>query len=273
MMRDNIKAVMVLVNTVFLSVLLLAGLSRADAASFDCKKASAAIEDQICRTPKLSALDDELAEVYREALKLVSTPSAFKKTQQKWIKKERNASGNSGDIEAAYLARIEEIRLDPEVKKKLFAQSVPPARIFGRYSETEPLCFNPKDGADEYDCAHGDVENYIDLRPGPGNAVIVKGELWFFNGHQCGPFEGIGEWVNGILRFPQLQEENRCVLLLRFSDGKVITEDPASLCKQALLCGANAGLHNIVLPKVTSDAKGKKADNKGRKREIPGRNN
>lgn len=143
---------------------------------------------------------------------------------------------------------------------------MPPASIFGRYSETEPLCFNPKDGADEYDCAHGDVENYIDLRPGPGNAVIVKGELWFLNGHQCGPFEGRAEWINGVLRLPQLEEENRCVLLLRFKDDKIFTEDPASLCKQAFLCGANAGFHNIELPKINVARKDTKTDNKGGKK-------
>ncbi len=155
--------------------------------------------------------------------------------------------------------------LDQKVRKKLFASTAPPASIFGRYSETEPLCFNAKDGSDEYDCTDKEAESYFDIRPGQGNTVLVKGELWFFNGFQCGPFEGVAEWVNGVLRLPKLEEENRCVLLMRFRDGKIFTEDPASLCKQAFMCGANAGFHNIELPKIKADEKDKKANNKDRK--------
>lgn len=234
-------------------------------ASFDCGKARTKIERMICADPKISALDEELVKVYKEASGLAPDPPAFKTAQQDWLRKVRGASANPEDIQAAYLARIEEIRLDPKLRKSLFAAAGPPAHIFGRYSETEPLCFNPKEGADEYDCKE-DVESYIDLRPGPGNAVLVKGELWFFNGFQCGPFGGEAEWVHDVLRLPNLEdEENRCVLIMRFRDGKVFTEDPGSLCKSAFLCGANAGFHNIKLPKLTDTGDGRAKARRHRK--------
>ena len=241
-----------------------ASITAAPAASFDCGKAETKIERAICADPKLSALDDELAKVYKEALGLASDQTAFKKAQHDWLKEVRDAAENPGDIEAAHLARIEEIRSDPKLKKRMFAVTAPPASIFGRYSETEPNCSYPKEREDEYDCTGEPGESYIDIKAGPGNSVAVTGELWFFNGHACGPFEGKAEWVHDSLRMPNLEdEENRCVLIMRFKDGKVFTEDPGSFCKTAFLCGANAGFHNIELPKLTVAGKGTKKGGKG----------
>ncbi|MCG6533176.1 MAG: hypothetical protein L7F78_00500 [Syntrophales bacterium LBB04] len=183
---------------------------------------------------------------------LLPDPSVLKKSQAAWLNEKRNVSDNQDDIEAANLTRIEEIRLEPKLKKKLFADTDPPVSIFGRYSKTEPLCFNPKKGSDEYDCEPREVEDYFDLKPGSGHSVKVKGELWSLNGNQCGPFEGEAEWIYDTLRLPNLDDEEvRCVLLMRFKDGKIFTEYPASLCK-SVLCGANAGFHGIDLPKLTT---------------------
>src|SRR5574340_643301 len=169
----NMKAMVIFVSLAFLAVLLFAGASAVNAAGYDCKKAKSKIEHLICSDPKLSALDEELSAVYKEASGLVSDPSGMKKAQLDWIRQKRGASDNPGDLEAAYLARSEEIRLDPRVKKKLFARSVPPAFIFGRYSETEPDCSYPGEDEDEYDCSGEPVESYIDIKAGPGNAVAV----------------------------------------------------------------------------------------------------
>ncbi len=228
------------------------------AASFDCAKAHSKLERAICADLRLSALDDELAGVYRDALALAFDRAALKKSQRDWLMKVRDLSTNPEEIGAAYLARIEEIRLDHRLKRPLFAGEVPPSSIFGRYSETEPLCFDPKEGEDEYDCSGNPVENYIEIKAGPGNEVIVTGELWFLNGHQCGPFEGRAEWVHDSLRMPNLEdEENRCVLIMRFRDNKVYTEDPGSFCRIPLMCGAiNTGFHGIELPKLPDSGGG-----------------
>lgn len=68
--------------------------------------------------------------------------------------------------------------------------------------------------------------------------------------------KGPGE-VSDSLRMPYLEnEEPRCVLIMRLRDGKIFTEDPGSFCKDALGCGANAGFHNMELPKLPRKSPG-----------------
>src|SRR5512142_817260 len=86
--------------------------SAASAASFDCARAQSKIERQICADPKLSALDDELAQVYKDALGRVSDPEALKKAQRDWLKKVRSSLETPYAIATAYRARIDEIALD-----------------------------------------------------------------------------------------------------------------------------------------------------------------
>ena len=219
------------------------------AASFDCDTATSGIETQICANPRLSVLDEELDQVYGEAMKRVSNPTALKNAQQRWIKKERNAFDEPASIEAAYLARIEELRLSPKTRGKLFARTAPPASIFGRYSEKEPVCVSIPD-TDKYDCSStATQESYVDIQPGPGKSVNVKSELIFFQGHTC-KIQGRAEWVDGALRLPRLNH-SRCVLQLRFKKGKVVAEDPANICTTAF-CSALSGFQNIELPKTSA---------------------
>ena len=230
---------------------LLVFLSPAVAARIDCRASLSAIEEQICANPKLSALDDELDRVYQEASRLVRHPLVLEKAQQKWIAAERDVSGDPARIEAAYLARIEELKLAAKVKKHLFAHTPPPPSIFGRYSEKEPVCVSIPD-TDRYECDNSsDLESYFDIQPGLGNTVKVRIELIFFKDHTC-KIQGEGEWVDGVLRLPRI-DRSRCVLQLRFEDGKVIAEDPAGLCRAAF-CGVLCGFQDIELPKTAGPA-------------------
>jgi uncharacterized protein YecT (DUF1311 family) len=226
----------------------LAAASPAVAASFDCTRASSAVEKRICATARLSALDDELAATYAQARRLGADPAALKAAQQAWIKDERDKEDDAGAIEAAYLARIEEIRLQPALKKALFAQQAAPASVPGRYSETEPLCLLAEGGDHECQEGTGDVESYFDLRSGPGRALTVDSTLVFINGHEC-TIKGEAEWVGGELRVPAL-EDSRCVLIVRFPEGHAVPDDPGNLCKWAL-CGMRGGYAQIRLPKLT----------------------
>jgi uncharacterized protein YecT (DUF1311 family) len=229
-------------------VLLLAVSAPAGAASFDCARAASAVEKRICATPRLSALDEELAATYAQARRLVADPAALKAAQQAWIRAERDKEDDAGAIEAAYLARIEEIRLEPALKKALFARQAAPPSVPGRYSETEPLCLFVEEG---HECqeGQGDVENYFDVKSGPGRALTVDSTLVFVNGHECS-LKGQAEWVDGELRVPAL-EDSRCVLVLRFAGNDVVPDDPGNLCKWAL-CGMRGGYANIRLPRVTA---------------------
>jgi uncharacterized protein YecT (DUF1311 family) len=227
-------------------LLVLAAAGPAGAASFDCARAMSAVEKRICGSARLSALDDELAATYAQARRLSADPAALKAAQQAWIRDERDKEDDAGSVEAAYLARIEEIRLDPGLKKALFAQQAAPPSVPGRYSETQPLCLLVDSGTD---CqTPGDVENYIDVHSGPGRALTVDSSILFLSGHECS-IKGEAEWVGGELRVPALTD-SRCVLIVRFPEGRAVTDDPNNLCKWAL-CGMRGGYANISLPKIT----------------------
>ncbi|MGE3347822.1 MAG: lysozyme inhibitor LprI family protein [Ramlibacter sp.] len=76
-----------------LAAVSVAGLSSAAlAASFDCTKASTAVEKLICESPTLNALDEESAKLYTRLIE--STAGAerdsYRASQREWLKNERN---------------------------------------------------------------------------------------------------------------------------------------------------------------------------------------
>lgn len=79
-------------------------LASAQAASFDCAKASTKVEHMICGDAELSGLDEKLAQAYKAALKDQSKVEAVKKTQKQWMK-ERNACVDAACIKKAYETR------------------------------------------------------------------------------------------------------------------------------------------------------------------------
>lgn len=102
--------------------------------------------------------------------------------------------------------------------------AVPPSWIFGRYAE-------------------GD--DFFTVRPGKDNQVLVRGHVYGPAEQEC-TFEGEGEWSGGALRV----NYETCTLVLRFKDGKLITDDHELECRKAALCGARVGLDGWELPKV-----------------------
>lgn len=188
--------------------------------------------------PRIAALQRELAAIDR--------PEA---SQEAWQKMLREAGDDENMIVAAYLARIEELRLADGT----FGSDAPPPSIFGRYSKTEPLCLIVE-GTNDYKC-EDEAESYIEVKRGKGNRVEVESELTFFNGHQCS-FSGAAEWRDGALRVPQFDYTN-CVLLLHFNGGNVTTEDVSNVCR-SYLCGMRGGFANIELPKLKPKAKKKR---------------
>lgn len=63
----------------------------AQAASFDCAKATTPVEKAICQSPVLSALDDEVAKLYARRLQFagIERDSAIS-AQRKWLREDRN---------------------------------------------------------------------------------------------------------------------------------------------------------------------------------------
>lgn len=226
----------------FVCIVLLLAWS-ASAASFDCSKAATVVEKTICATPRLSALDDELATTYAAARK----NAALRDAQRKWLADERNACDDAEEcIEAAYLTRIAQLRF----ASKSFAKQKPPARILGRYSHVKQNCTPSEDDANEYDC-EGTIEDYVEVRRSRGNALTVTSELSAVMGHSCSIEEQPAEWVGDELRVAMLDESDQpiCVLLLHFGQEGVSLSDPHGRCSDTF-CGARAGFDDTQLEKV-----------------------
>lgn len=104
----------------FLALLGLAGpaLAQDTGPSYDCTKASGSVEEAVCASMSLSALDREVATLYGLAKSSVSGSDADRLTayQRGWIKG-RNDCWKAGDrmqhcIAAAYLDRIHDLRTE-----------------------------------------------------------------------------------------------------------------------------------------------------------------
>jgi uncharacterized protein len=79
------------------------------AASFDCTKATSAIDRNICDVPSLSALDDALAVAYNKARQSALDPQRLLNEQQQWLQK-RNTCGNDlGCLATSYRQRIAQL--------------------------------------------------------------------------------------------------------------------------------------------------------------------
>lgn len=79
------------------------------ATSFDCTKASTAIEKNICGNPALELLDDQLADIYHKALNDSSSKDGIKSQQREWIKNIRNKCATEFCISDAYTSRIAQL--------------------------------------------------------------------------------------------------------------------------------------------------------------------
>jgi uncharacterized protein YecT (DUF1311 family) len=90
------------------AALLLAWVSTARAASFDCAKASSAVEKTICADPALSKADDRMAEVFAAASGATLRPSALRADQLRWLG-ERNKLVDPAALQKSYQQRIEEL--------------------------------------------------------------------------------------------------------------------------------------------------------------------
>jgi uncharacterized protein len=87
---------------------LLPAAGPAGAASFDCAKATTAVEETICEDPALSKADERLAEAYASALAVTLAPGALQTEQSQWLG-QRNKLVGAGPLQLAYKSRIAEL--------------------------------------------------------------------------------------------------------------------------------------------------------------------
>lgn len=90
---------------IFLLLILLTDSNFVLAAGFDCTKASNTVEKLVCSDEKLSQLDDELTDVYKQAIK--NSPN-LKKEQINWLKTVRKCK-DVGCITNLYNSRLLEL--------------------------------------------------------------------------------------------------------------------------------------------------------------------
>ena len=88
----------------------------AAAQSFDCAAAETDDEKAICDSGRLSALDDEMAALYRdvEASALMGTRADVQEAQRAFLTERRNCGSNEGCITALYRERIADLKATKE---------------------------------------------------------------------------------------------------------------------------------------------------------------
>jgi uncharacterized protein len=103
-------------------LLLGAGASSAQP-SFDCAKASNAVERAICADPNLAALDVEMAAAYSAARAAVDGTAAEKlvAAQRAWMKRRGRCGGNAACLAAQISKRIAELRQVSSVESMALA--------------------------------------------------------------------------------------------------------------------------------------------------------
>lgn len=84
----------------------------AHAASFDCAKASAPVEEMVCGNEVLSELDSALADAYALArVRVMDDGALLRAEQRQWIASRRNSCDSEACLEAVYRDRVIELRL------------------------------------------------------------------------------------------------------------------------------------------------------------------
>jgi uncharacterized protein len=83
--------------------------SFANAAGFDCTKATTAIEKTICADGELSALDGKLMQAYKTSLSNSAKVDTLKVEQRTWISTVRNKCSDATCLKQAYAERIAQL--------------------------------------------------------------------------------------------------------------------------------------------------------------------
>ena len=114
------------INPYLIFLGLLFNSFNSHAAGFDCTKASAWVEKEICSNHELSQLDDQLSLSYQNTLFISDNKTGLKKEQSNWLASVRNACKNAACLQKAYTSRISEL-------DKLTATNPKPQSVSGKY--------------------------------------------------------------------------------------------------------------------------------------------
>ena len=90
------------------------------AASFDCAKKLTSVENMICNDSKLSKLDEDLASLYKSALKSTDDKEKLKNEQKDWLKYDRNSCEGVECLEEAYNNQIEFLKSHVKIESDYY---------------------------------------------------------------------------------------------------------------------------------------------------------
>src|SRR6266511_3913872 len=96
-------------TAIWTTLLCLALMPSARAATFDCNKASTFAEKAVCSDSRLSAMDDELGRLYKGALAGTPNNETVKSDQRAWLSL-RDRCRDSDCIKKAYADRISALK-------------------------------------------------------------------------------------------------------------------------------------------------------------------
>lgn len=112
----------------------------AQAASFDCAKASTKVEHLICDNPEILKLDEEMAASYKAALQDQSKADSLRQAQKQWIKG-RNACEDTACVKRTYESRLLFLRnADTQAKAVAGGVNKPKAHYDLLMSEDDAVC-------------------------------------------------------------------------------------------------------------------------------------
>lgn len=93
-------------TAIFVAAAAALAMHHAEAASFDCQAATRAIDKAICASPRVSAMDSKMVDLYREAMKYVTDKSGLREAQRLWIRDVRDKCTSEQCLIEAYDDRI-----------------------------------------------------------------------------------------------------------------------------------------------------------------------
>lgn len=94
------------------AVVLVAGATKADAASFNCRTAELPAEIAVCKNDGLSEKDDRMAVLYRYAREGVGAAERrrVRNVQRRWLRERNDCGYDFGCLHAVYDSRLAELQ-------------------------------------------------------------------------------------------------------------------------------------------------------------------
>jgi len=176
----------------------------ANAASFDCNKATTWVEKTVCDSPELSKLDDAMAKKYKSNLATSSNyedSKAFKDrfiaNQRTWLTFQRNTCKSEECLIREYKEYIEEqtdYGVAWDFSDELSRSDLPSKNAFGNFSQKSQISIYNSDTQRWEES--GEATNTVSIHSvtDKPHLSIIDGVLIFTNAHTCDLGESKAIW-------------------------------------------------------------------------------